>query len=446
MKNIFTVFLMTAMMIVGICSQRLTACMGALDALTAGVVLNDWETFRFSRLYKLGVEDVNYFRSCLQIKPAPGTKDILFNPPGNMDSIYSNIDSIRSIIDSIRSNSDPAIIKSVNITGNLVTLDVEYTGGCATHTFDLYVLPPDISAINPGFYLSHDAKGDDCKSLIDETISFNLAPMADYLDSIGDASPMTFYFYQPCSPPASCSHQGYVMYLWSHEQDCSVTYRSHTEGDYTMVTLENSRTAGNRTGAPRVLISLNPDMVTDMPVNFATIMDKELDWLQNMNIVTGIDTTDRKNIKQTLQSGKQYYTLQDSSMYFNQWFTGEKDQSGNWITNGIKDLCGIDFSFQLPPSPIDLTGTNKKVVCNTSKNKKITASISGAGLLKINSERNLSGSALRIISMTGRTLFSGVLNNRNMLSVPKTITRSNGWKAVSISLGKSTIVCPMVSQ
>jgi hypothetical protein len=67
------------------------------------------------------------------------------------------------------------IIKTT-IEGNILTIVVSYSGGCAEHEFKLYFdgnykksLPPKVD-----FILTHDNKGDACRSIVEKTLKFDI--------------------------------------------------------------------------------------------------------------------------------------------------------------------------------------------------------------------------------------------------------------------------------
>jgi hypothetical protein len=72
-------------------------------------------------------------------------------------------------------NSDIVILQS-SVSGDTLWLDVEYSGGCAAHSFELVSkglwmksLPPKLSV-----YLIHNNHGDACREVIREKLSFLL--------------------------------------------------------------------------------------------------------------------------------------------------------------------------------------------------------------------------------------------------------------------------------
>jgi len=68
------------------------------------------------------------------------------------------------------------IIKTT-IEGNILTIVVSYSGGCNEHEFQLYFdgsykksLPPKAN-----FILTHDNKGDACRSIVEKTLKFDIS-------------------------------------------------------------------------------------------------------------------------------------------------------------------------------------------------------------------------------------------------------------------------------
>jgi len=90
---------------------------------------------------------------------------------------------------------DPVTIVQRNISSNLLTLQVSYSGGCEDHSFRLYSTEPVYFGI-PGqcdVYLSHNGHGDSCEALIDEFLQFDLSP-------IGEDAKLKVYPFESESP------------------------------------------------------------------------------------------------------------------------------------------------------------------------------------------------------------------------------------------------------
>lgn len=75
-------------------------------------------------------------------------------------------------------DNDPISINSISIEENILKLEVEYSGGCEKHEYKLYFdgnykksMPPKAS-----FILVHDNKGDQCRSIVTETLTFDISP------------------------------------------------------------------------------------------------------------------------------------------------------------------------------------------------------------------------------------------------------------------------------
>jgi hypothetical protein len=76
-------------------------------------------------------------------------------------------------------HSAPTGITAVAIKGNKMSLTVQYNGGCQKHNFQLLghrmiskSLPPQRS-----IRLFHDAKGDDCRELVQEVLVFEISAL-----------------------------------------------------------------------------------------------------------------------------------------------------------------------------------------------------------------------------------------------------------------------------
>jgi hypothetical protein len=77
-------------------------------------------------------------------------------------------------------NSASCSIVSVNIEGNTMILDVEYSGGCEEHSFKLLGSEMIQKSLPPkrGIMLWHDNKGDSCRSIVNEQLKFDISNLA----------------------------------------------------------------------------------------------------------------------------------------------------------------------------------------------------------------------------------------------------------------------------
>jgi hypothetical protein len=76
---------------------------------------------------------------------------------------------------------DPFVIQSASIDGDVMTLDVEYSGGCLEHEFNLFSIPSfsDVFPIHTNVYLQHIDPGDPCDAVVTTTLQYDLRPIAD---------------------------------------------------------------------------------------------------------------------------------------------------------------------------------------------------------------------------------------------------------------------------
>lgn len=92
-------------------------------------------------------------------------------------------------VDKARLKKDPVRIRNrqdnipVSIKGDIVSVAVEYAGGCEKHDFALLLLPGFAKTYPPtvDLYLVHDAHGDSCKKLSSGTYEFELTTVKDAL-------------------------------------------------------------------------------------------------------------------------------------------------------------------------------------------------------------------------------------------------------------------------
>jgi hypothetical protein len=116
---------------------------------------------------------------------------ILEPEPNSLDSTMQVI-PVNDIY-TLEMNTDPVTIDSAK-TGNLtLVLFVSYSGGCATHEFQLYAENSFAESAVPQayLYLGHNANGDNCEAWIQETLTFDLQPLTEiYRDQYRGNGPM----------------------------------------------------------------------------------------------------------------------------------------------------------------------------------------------------------------------------------------------------------------
>jgi len=80
----------------------------------------------------------------------------------------------------VTADSDPLTIKSASIDGNIITIDVEFSGGCEEHWVDLVGSFAVMKSLPPkrSIKLMHTANGDACRKVINETLVFDISALA----------------------------------------------------------------------------------------------------------------------------------------------------------------------------------------------------------------------------------------------------------------------------
>lgn len=72
--------------------------------------------------------------------------------------------------------TDPCRIYSLFVEGTILNIGIEYSGGCKEHAFELYTDGVIMKSLPPKqrFFLKHDSDNDMCKSLVRDTLVFDL--------------------------------------------------------------------------------------------------------------------------------------------------------------------------------------------------------------------------------------------------------------------------------
>lgn len=73
--------------------------------------------------------------------------------------------------------TDPFTVKSTEVSGKILKITVTYSGGCEEHEFALKANGAVMKSMPPQMpiTLEHNANGDNCRSLIEETLKFDIS-------------------------------------------------------------------------------------------------------------------------------------------------------------------------------------------------------------------------------------------------------------------------------
>jgi len=114
--------------------------------------------------------------SCKMQKPATGNTDQEV-PKLIVDDSWSQPDDMVSVD-----------ISKVEITDDILTIAVSYSGGCEEHEFRLYFNGMYMKSLPPkaNFVLYHDNKGDACRSIVEKTLKFDITGVREKGKTTGE--------------------------------------------------------------------------------------------------------------------------------------------------------------------------------------------------------------------------------------------------------------------
>lgn len=97
----------------------------------------------------------------------------------NENPIYSKAPKYATLGDNTQ-NSSPTTIYDAKLNGNTLVLSIGYTGGCASHTFDLVGSEMISKSLPPIRYINliHNANDEACKREMFDTLFFDITNLA----------------------------------------------------------------------------------------------------------------------------------------------------------------------------------------------------------------------------------------------------------------------------
>lgn len=99
---------------------------------------------------------------------------------------------ITATIGDIPVPTDPITISGVKIIGNKMMLDVNYSGGCKDHSFEVIGSPNISKSLPPlrAIQLVHKANEDNCREYISKTLEIDITALA-YKQEVGSVIYLT---------------------------------------------------------------------------------------------------------------------------------------------------------------------------------------------------------------------------------------------------------------
>ena len=88
--------------------------------------------------------------------------------------------------------ADQLLLRDFSVVGSVLSLDVEYGGGCVAHELDLVAWGGWLESfpVQVNVLLAHEDHDDACEALIRRTLQFNLIPLEEeYVASYGEGDP-----------------------------------------------------------------------------------------------------------------------------------------------------------------------------------------------------------------------------------------------------------------
>lgn len=85
--------------------------------------------------------------------------------------------------------TDPATVRTAEVSGDELVIDLQFGGGCRPHLFGIYT-DGNVGLSNPPFvmlYLLHEANGDLCEALLSRRLRVDLRPLQELLGPGGVA-------------------------------------------------------------------------------------------------------------------------------------------------------------------------------------------------------------------------------------------------------------------
>ncbi len=350
------------------------ACVDPMDAWAVGAVFSGGEVFSLERIEESAADTASYLKICSDAEVFKGAAI----REGGTDGL----------------SADPLTITGVAVTVNTLRIGVQYSGGCGDHLIDLYS-DGTILISEPGqitLRLSHDANGDDCESLVSDTLEFDLTTLGTEQELIlrvcapGSEEPFSE---TPLWTPAS----------GAKTQNCMYKFRSAYSPSVMASVGIFEGTFQQMSNVCRVLLIFDTAAAVPSDAEKAAALKAELGRLVEIGVVA-LDAAkiDLITAALTLEPG-QYWTAEDTVLYFNMWFDGTS-VNGVRGTYGAKG-CGSGVAYELPANGLAAVAT-PAAVARTAAAAGIRAVVNSNGVRFVFGTLPESGAELVLSDMAGR--------------------------------------------
>ena len=328
-------YLLAAVLLAGILPRLPEACVDPLSPWEVGVIFTNGEQCVPELIEDAASDENCYIKTCIQVEAYKG-QAILKGEAGS-------------------GVQDQLTINGVSVSINTLRIAVTYGGGCKEHVFKLYhdgsILISQPGQVN--LYLSHDANGDDCKALVHDTLLFDLT-------SLSDVAPLGIRVYAPAAQEPYSERPLWTPASGLKTQQCSYKFRSvSSPAIMTHVGIFDGPFESGMTDY-RVLLIFDTTAAEPSNEVKATALAAELDRLVAIGVLS-LTEEEITRIRDALAVVPgQYWTRQDSVLYFNSWFDGT---SVNGVRGVYSDTevttvkgCGAGVTYELPPKELTASG------------------------------------------------------------------------------------------
>lgn len=112
---------------------------------------------------------------------ACGTKKHASEESGDtIPKMKMEVVTVKAKIKELGGKSDPFTITAVEVRGNLLLVDIEYSGGCEVHTFEVNGSPMIAKSLPPirSIEILHEANLDSCRELKEVKLEIDVRDLA----------------------------------------------------------------------------------------------------------------------------------------------------------------------------------------------------------------------------------------------------------------------------
>lgn len=384
-------------------SSSVIACIEPMAAYSSGVIFSKSECLNLGYFDSLGTDGTHFLRECKTNGSDSVAKDVIILTPEKDPLVWNDVFTIQN----------------VSLTGSLLQIEVKYDGGCNPHEFVLYSNYMILESYPPILKLTllHNANGDACKSLMTETLVFDLKPIEELHTG---SMPLNIFI-----------NNINTGIKWHLENTCTIRYRSHYDPEV-MVYLHFTEVNYTKLQVcPSMRIVTNPDVQYPDGFNYAKAIATELQWLTSNRIITGITDSAISGIEKKFdnQMGL-FWTLQDTILAHNASYQLTIDTTGQWNWDKIvvqRKGCSEKVQFILPADSLKYEITPVKKSPARSSGRNIAIRTTDNRLFIDLSGNLLSPTQIEIIDLNGRLLHRvNVPVNQNSFVVQSPVKLGRG--------------------